>query len=200
MKYLHTLPVFSYIMATNVQFFVHGGNTVCMTVNAQRQPPLLRLSKRSVIRNFPKHFCAPCRVFYSHLECGRRVQVVVGPWSLHAVLLPMGTEVGRNQPSAEKQWEEWREFVAPLVRDIDEPEEESLVIAHASLTERFSGPVVDMRIYSLGGWHSTHGAGGDRWDPYAVPVLLRLRYNGRRCCLFKGGTRGSSHDSRRAHQ
>lgn len=101
----HLLP--RYIMATNVQFFVHGGNTVCMTVNAQRQPPLLRLSKR-------------------HLECGRRVQVVVGPWSLHAVLLPMGTEVGRNQPSAEKQWEEWREFVAPLVRDIDEPEEESL--------------------------------------------------------------------------
>nr|CDJ81489.1 Mediator complex domain containing protein [Haemonchus contortus] len=100
----HLLP--RYIMATNVQFFVHGGNTVCMTVNAQRQPPLLRLSKR-------------------HLESGQRVQVVVGPWSLHAVLLPRGSEVGRNQPSAEKQWEEWREFVAPLVRDIDDTEEEN---------------------------------------------------------------------------
>ncbi|VDL82089.1 unnamed protein product [Nippostrongylus brasiliensis] len=102
----HLLP--RYILATNVQFFVHGGNTVCMTVNAQRQPPLLRLSKR-------------------HLESGRRVQVVVGPWSLHAVLLPLGTEVGRNQPNAEKQWEEWKEFVAPLVRDVDEAEEENQV-------------------------------------------------------------------------
>lgn len=137
----------SYIMATNVQFFVHGGNTVCMTVNAQRQPPLLRLSKRSA--KFPSirshntfYFCFFCalrrvqnRIFvlllsmvlFRHLESGQRVQVVVGPWSLHAVLLPRGSEVGRNQPSAEKQWEEWREFVAPLVRDIDDTEEENQV-------------------------------------------------------------------------
>ncbi|KAK6732946.1 hypothetical protein RB195_016991 [Necator americanus] len=100
----HLLP--HYIMATNVQFFVHGGNTVCMTVNAQRQPPLLRLSKR-------------------HLECGKRVQVVVGPWSLRAVLLPRETEVGRNQPSAEKQWEEWKEFVPSLAQDIDDADDEA---------------------------------------------------------------------------
>ncbi|VDM59016.1 unnamed protein product [Angiostrongylus costaricensis] len=30
-------------------FFVHGGNTVCMTVNAQRQPPLLRLCRRYIV-------------------------------------------------------------------------------------------------------------------------------------------------------
>ncbi|KAJ1346251.1 Let-19p [Parelaphostrongylus tenuis] len=100
----HLLP--RYIMATNVQFFVHGGNTVCMTVNAQRQPPLLRLCKR-------------------HVESGHRVQVVVGPWSLRAVLLPADTEIGRNQSSAEKQWEEWKEFVASLAENVDDIDEES---------------------------------------------------------------------------
>uniref|UniRef100_A0A0K0CV31 Mediator of RNA polymerase II transcription subunit 13 n=1 Tax=Angiostrongylus cantonensis TaxID=6313 RepID=A0A0K0CV31_ANGCA len=110
-----------YIMATNVQFFVHGGNTVCMTVNAQRQPPLLRLCKRYIV-DF-----APLFLFSDHVESGRRVQVVVGPWSLRAVLLPADTEIGRNQASAEKQWEEWKEFVASLAENLEESDEESRV-------------------------------------------------------------------------
>ncbi|KJH46449.1 hypothetical protein DICVIV_07479 [Dictyocaulus viviparus] len=60
-----------------------------------------------------------------HVESGRRIQVVVGPWSLRAVLLPADTEVGRHQASAEKQWEEWREFVASLASDVDYNEEEN---------------------------------------------------------------------------
>uniref|UniRef100_A0A1I7X145 Mediator of RNA polymerase II transcription subunit 13 n=1 Tax=Heterorhabditis bacteriophora TaxID=37862 RepID=A0A1I7X145_HETBA len=94
-----------YVLAFNMQFFIHGGNTVCMTLNAQRQPPLLRLAKR-------------------HLDCGRRVQVVVGPWSLRAVLLPGDTDAGRNQASADRQWEEWKEFVA-LGHDPEDLDDES---------------------------------------------------------------------------
>lgn len=52
---------------------------------------------------------------------------MVGPWSLRAVLLPPDTEIGRNQPNAEKQWEEWKEFVAALAQDLDDTDEDNRV-------------------------------------------------------------------------
>lgn len=50
-------------------FFVHGENIVCATVSVQRQPTLFRLSRR-------------------HLDLGKKQPVILGPWSMRAVLLP----------------------------------------------------------------------------------------------------------------
>lgn len=50
-------------------FFVHGENIVCATVSVQRQPTLFRLSRR-------------------HLDLGKKQSVILGPWSMRAVLLP----------------------------------------------------------------------------------------------------------------
>uniref|UniRef100_A0A915CHH7 Mediator of RNA polymerase II transcription subunit 13 n=1 Tax=Parascaris univalens TaxID=6257 RepID=A0A915CHH7_PARUN len=59
----------SYITGISFNFFVHGENTVCTSVNIQRQPTLFRLSRR-------------------HLDRGKRQPVILGPWSLRAHLLP----------------------------------------------------------------------------------------------------------------
>ncbi|VDN19445.1 unnamed protein product [Gongylonema pulchrum] len=59
----------SYVLGISFNFFVHGENTVCATVSAQRQPTLFRLSRR-------------------HLSLGKKQSVILGPWSMRAILLP----------------------------------------------------------------------------------------------------------------
>lgn len=66
---MHIYIFFSYITGISFNFFVHGENTVCTSVNIQRQPTLFRLSRR-------------------HLDRGKRQPVILGPWSLRAHLLP----------------------------------------------------------------------------------------------------------------
>ncbi|CAG9533297.1 unnamed protein product [Cercopithifilaria johnstoni] len=64
---IHCSP--SYVNGISFNFFVHGENIVCATVSVQRQPTLFRLSRR-------------------HLDLGKKQPVILGPWSMRAVLLP----------------------------------------------------------------------------------------------------------------
>ncbi|KAM3719730.1 Mediator of RNA polymerase II transcription subunit [Dirofilaria immitis] len=64
---IHCSP--NYVNGISFNFFVHGENTVCATVSVQRQPTLFRLSRR-------------------HLDLGKKQPVILGPWSMRAVLLP----------------------------------------------------------------------------------------------------------------
>ncbi|CAI4223150.1 unnamed protein product [Auanema sp. JU1783] len=83
----------SHRFAFNLQFFVHGGNIVCMTLNFQRQPTLLALSKR-------------------HFSQTEKVQVVLSPWSLRGFLVPTGdADYSKIQASTQRQWNEWEEYV-----------------------------------------------------------------------------------------
>uniref|UniRef100_A0A0R3RUW1 Mediator of RNA polymerase II transcription subunit 13 n=1 Tax=Elaeophora elaphi TaxID=1147741 RepID=A0A0R3RUW1_9BILA len=59
----------NYVNGISFNFFVHGENIVCATVSVQRQPTLFRLSRR-------------------HLDLGKKQPVILGPWSMRAVLLP----------------------------------------------------------------------------------------------------------------
>uniref|UniRef100_A0A8R1TKB8 Mediator of RNA polymerase II transcription subunit 13 n=2 Tax=Onchocerca TaxID=6281 RepID=A0A8R1TKB8_ONCVO len=64
---IHCSP--NYVNGISFNFFVHGENIVCATVCVQRQPTLFRLSRR-------------------HLDLGKKQSVILGPWSMRAVLLP----------------------------------------------------------------------------------------------------------------
>lgn len=61
--------LFRYINAINFRFFMHGENHVCATINVQRQPTMIKLSNC----HFKTLKCQP---------------VILGPWSIRAVLLP----------------------------------------------------------------------------------------------------------------
>lgn len=78
---------FSYVNGISFNFFVHGENTVCATVSIQRQPTLFRLSRR-------------------HLDLGKKQSVILGPWSMRALLLPEQPRIVDSttyqQPSAEQ--------------------------------------------------------------------------------------------------
>lgn len=66
-------------------FFVHGENIVCATVSVQRQPTLFRLSRR-------------------HLDLGKKQPVILGPWSMRAVLLPEQPKiVDTSSPLSQQQ-------------------------------------------------------------------------------------------------
>lgn len=68
-KFIWSCFIFSYVNGISFNFFVHGENIVCATVCVQRQPTLFRLSRR-------------------HLDLGKKQSVILGPWSMRAVLLP----------------------------------------------------------------------------------------------------------------
>ncbi|VDN08303.1 unnamed protein product [Thelazia callipaeda] len=67
-KALHNL-IERYVNGISFNFFVHGENIVCATLSVQRQPTLFRLSRR-------------------HLDLSKKQPVILGPWSMRAVLLP----------------------------------------------------------------------------------------------------------------
>uniref|UniRef100_A0A915DHG8 Mediator of RNA polymerase II transcription subunit 13 n=1 Tax=Ditylenchus dipsaci TaxID=166011 RepID=A0A915DHG8_9BILA len=73
-----------YIIAINFHFFMHGENHVCMTVNIQRQPTMVKLSRR-------------------HLTNSRKQPVVLGPWSMRAFLLPDQPLLGNDTQQASSQ-------------------------------------------------------------------------------------------------
>ncbi|KAI6202630.1 Mediator of RNA polymerase II transcription subunit 13 [Aphelenchoides fujianensis] len=67
----------AYIMGVRYEFMVLGENHVCTMIKSQAQPPILRLTAK-------------------HLRCPKPQAVILGPWSLRAVLLP-------NQPLRQLQ-------------------------------------------------------------------------------------------------
>ncbi|KAI6225150.1 Mediator of RNA polymerase II transcription subunit 13 [Aphelenchoides fujianensis] len=67
----------AYIMGVRYEFMVLGENHVCTMIKSQAQPPILRLAAK-------------------HLRCAKPQAVILGPWSLRAVLLP-------NQPLRQLQ-------------------------------------------------------------------------------------------------
>ncbi|PAV60821.1 hypothetical protein WR25_14684 isoform Q [Diploscapter pachys] len=62
-----------------------------MTINAQRQPTLIRINKM-------------------HVNCGRRVPVLLAPWSLKGTLLPL-TEKANMKMDEHNEYKEWNKFI-----------------------------------------------------------------------------------------
>ncbi|CAD6195329.1 unnamed protein product [Caenorhabditis auriculariae] len=88
----------TYTIALHLDFFVHGGNQVCTSISAQRQPTLIRLHKR--------------HLEYDSLK--RRITVLVGPWSMRGYLVRNQLQL-LSQPevaaAAERIYAGWKQFI-----------------------------------------------------------------------------------------
>ncbi|KAL3994049.1 Mediator complex subunit 13 N-terminal family protein [Acanthocheilonema viteae] len=103
---IHCSP--SYVNGISFNFFVHGENIVCATVSVQRQPTLFRLSRR-------------------HLDLSKKQPVILGPWSMRAVLLPEQPRIVDStipvlqQQSSTPQYGSVTNFSAPYSSSYREP-------------------------------------------------------------------------------
>ncbi|UMM17620.1 hypothetical protein L5515_014078 [Caenorhabditis briggsae] len=94
--YLHFMYP-SHSPAIRFNFFVHGTSTICASIQAQRQPTLIKLARR-------------------HFECKtpKRFPVVIGPWSMRGYLIADQMTLladPKIQEAAEKEWNQWKEYL-----------------------------------------------------------------------------------------